>query len=141
MDKNKNTNKAKNHNNQNQQTSKNGRKIFEESINIFGEKLKKLRTENSIDFSDTIKYDLRKQTMSIYRNKYCHGLTSQENAKRILNDVNTFKGKSWIQQINLATNMVRVNVLKRISKYEALPEINSTNKNNNLTHSNDYTVH
>ena len=141
MDKNKNTNKAKNHNNQNQQTSKNGRKIFEESINIFGEKLKKLRTENSIDLSDTIKYDLRKQTMSIYRNKYCHGLTSQENAKRILNDVNTFKGKSWVQQINLATNMVRVNVLKRISKYEALPEINSTNKNNNLTHSNDYTVH
>ncbi len=141
MGKNKNTNKAKNHSSKNQQASKNGRKVFEESINIFGEKLKQLRTENSIHLSDSIKCDLRKQTMNIYRNKYCHGLTSQENAKRILNDVNTFKGKSWIQQINLAANMVRVNVLKRISKYEALPEINSSDKNKNLTYSNDYSVH
>jgi len=122
------------------QTSKNGRKKFVESLSYFGEKLKQLRTENSINMDDSIKCDLRKETMSMYRDKYCHGMTSQENAKRILNDVNTFKTKSWIQQINLATNMVRVDVLKRISKYEPLPAITS-NTTNSLNHSNDYHVH
>ena len=98
------------------------RQIFESSVSYFGEKLQQLRSETSCVTTsltfDSIKNKLRKETMGIYREKYCHGQTSLDNAKRIISDVGTFKDKSWLQQIQLANNIVRVNVLKRISNYE-----------------------
>ena len=94
--------------------------IFKTSAVLFGERLNQLRLENKMQ--DATKSDLRKQTMQMYQQKYANGQTAYENAKRILNDVNTFKAKSWVQQMHLASQMAKTNVLKRIRQQPFLEQ-------------------
>lgn len=90
--------------------------VYNASVTYFGEKLETIRKTNRLQNGIfTFKQDLKYETMKTYE-KYCDGVSSYENAKAIFEDAKTFKAKSWIQQINLASRMAEANAKRRIQK-------------------------
>ncbi len=89
--------------------------LYTMSVNYFEEqyeKIKKSRNQTIMASKEFIK----NETLFVYRKFYCSDQKLEENAKRVFEDVKLFKGKSWLQQIDLGTKIVKGDALRRIKK-------------------------
>jgi hypothetical protein len=93
--------------------------IFNAGVSYFEDQFNKVRNNKNQNSFYAFKGDIKQETMQVYE-KYCEGISPYKNAKKILNDANTFKSKSWLQQIYLGSQMVKGNALRRIKKYSEL---------------------
>ena len=94
----------------------NSMEIFNAGVSYFEDQFNKVRRNKLQNGFFSFNNDIKQETMDIYR-KYCNGITPYKNAKKMLNDANTFKSKSWLQQIYLGSQMARGNALRRIRNY------------------------
>jgi len=89
------------------------------SVNYFEEQYEKIKKSQNQTII-TSKEFIKNETLFVYKKFYCDNQKLEENAKRVFEDVKLFKGKSWLQQIDLGTKIVKGDALRRIKKQSQL---------------------
>lgn len=92
------------------------REAYRNSLAFFEENYLKARKNRHQSVVFAIPDDYRYETMTMFK-KYRQGVSSLDNATKIMNEVSSFKSKSWMQQIYLGTRMARENAKRSIRKY------------------------